>query len=147
MNIWVINGPNINMLGYRNFEHYGHMTLDDLNNTLNLKNEDVNFTFKQSNYEGQIIDWIQTIKMNENCIDGLIINAGGYSHTSIAIADAIEILSIPCVEVHLSNIEKREEFRKHTYLENVVDARFFGEHVVSYLKAVKYIKQLKLLKN
>ncbi len=76
MNIWIINGPNLNMLGYRNVNHYGSMTLSDLNNLINLRYRDINFIFKQSNYEGQIIDWVQEIKMQEHTIDGLIINAG-----------------------------------------------------------------------
>lgn len=140
MNIWVINGPNLNMLGYRNFEQYGQMTLADLNNLINLRYQGVNFTFKQSNYEGQIIDWIQYIKLHEAKIDGLIINAGGYSHTSIAIADSLEMLTIPVVEVHLSDIRARESFRHHTYIERVSDAQFIGEHEISYLKAVQYLK-------
>ncbi len=139
MNIWIINGPNLNMLGYRNFEQYGKMTLADINNLINLRYSDVTFTFLQSNHEGQIIDWIQQIKINEHMIDGLIINAGGYSHTSVAIADSIEMLSIPTVEVHLSDINNREEFRRHTFLANVVDSRIFGEQERSYLKAVNYI--------
>ncbi len=139
MNIWIINGPNLNMLGYRNFEQYGKMTLADINNLINLRYEDVTFTFLQSNHEGQIIDWIQQIKINEHMIDGLIINAGGYSHTSVAIADSVEMLSIPTVEVHLSDIDKREPFRRHTFLANVVDARIYGEQERSYLKAVNYI--------
>ncbi|WOO87349.1 type II 3-dehydroquinate dehydratase [Mollicutes bacterium LVI A0039] len=139
MNIWIINGPNLNMLGYRNIGHYGRMTLTDLNSLINLRYQAIDFTFKQSNYEGQIIDWIQQIKLNEQDIDGLIINAGGYSHTSVAIADSIEMLSIPTVEVHLSDINNREEFRKHTFIENVVDARFFGEFEKSYLNAVDFI--------
>ncbi len=141
MNIWIINGPNLNMLGYRDFDQYGKMTLSDLNSLINLRNKEINFTFKQSNYEGQIIDWIQFIKLHESSIDGVIINAGGYSHTSVAIADSIEMLKIPVVEVHLSNIEKREEFRKYTYMQDIVSARFFGEQEKSYLKAVEYIKK------
>ncbi len=139
MNIWIINGPNLNMLGYRNFDQYGKMTLADINNLINLRYSDVTFTFLQSNHEGQIIDWIQQIKINEHMIDGLIINAGGYSHTSVAIADSVEMLSIPTVEVHLSDINNREEFRRHTFLANVVDSRIFGEQERSYLKAVNYI--------
>ncbi len=143
MNIWIINGPNLNMLGYRNVNHYGSMTLSDLNNLINLRYRDINFIFKQSNYEGQIIDWVQEIKMQEHTIDGLIINAGGYSHTSIAIADSIEMLSIPVVEVHLSDITKRETFRRHTFIERVANTRYYGEQEISYLKAVEYIKQYK----
>lgn len=143
MNIWVINGPNLNMLGYRNFEQYGKMTLADLNNLINLRNKNINFTFKQTNYEGQIIDWIQYIKLHETMVDGLIINPGGYTHTSIAIADSIEMLSIPVVEVHLSDIENREDFRQISYVRSVVNASFYGEHEQSYLKAVNYIKNWK----
>lgn len=142
MNIWVINGPNLNMLGYRDFEQYGALTLADLNSLINLRNKDINFTFKQSNYEGQIIDWIQYIKLHENKIDGVIINAAGYSHTSVAIADCLELLAVPVVEVHLSDIMNRQEFRKHTFIEDVCDARFFGEHEKSYLKAVNFIKNM-----
>lgn len=141
MNIWIINGPNLNMLGYRNFDQYGKMTLADLNNLINLRNQDVNFTFKQTNYEGQIIDWLQYIKLHESSIDGVILNAGGYSHTSIAIADTLEMLTIPKVEVHLSNIKQREEFRHHTFTESIVDAQFYGEQEKSYLKAVEFIKK------
>lgn len=140
MNIWVINGPNLNMLGYRNFEQYGKMTLADLNNLINLRNKDINFTFKQSNYEGQLIDWIQYIKLHERGIDGVIINAGGYTHTSVAIADSLEMLEIPVVEVHLSDVESREEFRKLSYIKLVATSSFIGEHEISYLKAVDFIK-------
>ncbi len=143
MNIWIINGPNLNMLGYRNFDQYGEMTLQDLNNLINLKNKDINFTFKQSNHEGDIIDWIQSIKFNEDDISGLIINAGGYTHTSIAIADCIETLTIPTVEVHLSDIKNRESFRKHSYIEKVACASFYGEKEISYLKAVEFVKNCK----
>ncbi|WOO89111.1 type II 3-dehydroquinate dehydratase [Mollicutes bacterium LVI A0078] len=143
MNIWIINGPNLNMLGYRNFDQYGKMTLADLNNLINLRNQDVNFTFKQTNYEGQIIDWLQYIKLHESSIDGVILNAGGYSHTSIAIADTLEMLTIPKVEVHLSNIKQREEFRHYTFTESIVDAQFYGEQEKSYLKAVEFIKKVK----
>lgn len=140
MNIWIINGPNLNMLGYRNSTLYGKMTLVDLNNLINLRNSDVTFNFKQSNYEGQIIDWIQHIKINEDKIDGLIINAGGYTHTSIAIADSLEMLEIPVVEVHLSDIANRESFRANSYIERIASARFSGEQENSYLKAVTFIK-------
>lgn len=139
MNIWVINGPNLNMLGYRNFEQYGKMTLADLNNLINLRYKDINFTFKQSNYEGQIIDWVQFIKIHEASIDGVIINPAGYTHTSVAIADSLEMLSIPVIEVHLSNVENREDFRKTSYVKNVATARFYGEQERSYLKAINYI--------
>lgn len=139
MNIWVINGPNLNMLGYRDFEQYGKMTLADLNNLINLRNKGINFTFKQSNYEGQIIDWVQYIKLHEREIDGLIINPGGYTHTSVAIADSIEMLTIPVVEVHLSDIENREQFRQTSYIRNFVSTSFTGEQERSYLKAVNYI--------
>ncbi len=139
MNIWIINGPNLNMLGYRDSDIYGSLTLDDLNNLINLKFPDVDFSFAQSNHEGEIIDWIQYIKLNETSIDGLIINAGGYTHTSIAIADSLELLTIPIIEVHLSDIYKREQFRHQSYIANHATERFWGEGEASYLKAVNYV--------
>lgn len=141
MNIWIINGPNLNMLGIRDRNHYGDMTLSDLNNLINIRFPQVDFTFYQSNHEGEIIDWVQYIKIHEKDIDGLIINAGGYSHTSIAIADCVELLNIVTVEVHLSDIKKREKFRHNTFLEDVVSARFMGEKATSYSKAVEFICQ------
>lgn len=114
MKILVINGPNINMLGTREPEIYGHETLDDINQELveySKQFGEINLEFFQSNHEGEIVDKIQQSKN----YDGLIINPAAYTHTSIAIADAIKAIGIKAVEVHLSNPQQREDFRKISY--------------------------------
>ena len=112
MKIVIINGPNLNLLGTREPEIYGHETLDDIINGLKAKYPDVEFVSLQSNVEGEIINWLQQYGFSA---DGIIINAGGYTHTSVAIADAVAAIKTPVVEVHISNILAREEFR-HTSL-------------------------------
>ena len=115
MKILVINGPNINMLGTREPEIYGTTTLDDINNELVEYSKtlscDIELEFFQSNHEGDIVDKIQTIKD----YDGLIINPAAYTHTSVAIADAIKSIGIKAVEIHLSNPQQREDYRKISY--------------------------------
>jgi len=140
MNLLVIHGPNLNMLGYRDSKHYGHMTLEDLYDTLSDEFKDVEFTFFQSNYEGEIVEVIQDI-FNEQ-YDAVLINPGAYTHTSIAIRDALEMIKIPKVEVHLSNIEQREDFRKVDYIKDVVSKRFMGEQIDSYIQAIAYLLDL-----
>ena len=112
MKIVIINGPNLNLLGTREPEIYGHETLDDIINGLKTKYPDVEFVSLQSNVEGEIINMLQQYGFSA---DGIIINAGGYTHTSVAIADAVAAIKTPVVEVHISNILAREEFR-HTSL-------------------------------
>lgn len=120
MKILIINGPNLNLLGTREPEIYGYETLYDINrelinfkNSLNLDIElDIEKDFFQSNYEGAIVDKIQEAK---GVYDGIIINPAAYTHTSIAITDAIKAVNIPTVEVHLSNVNAREDFRKTSY--------------------------------
>ena len=115
MKILVINGPNLNMLGTREPEIYGKTTLDEINNQLveysKTLSSDIELEFFQSNIEGEIVSKIQTANAH-----GLIINPAGYTHTSVAIADAIKAVLIPAVEVHLSNIQAREEYRKISYI-------------------------------
>lgn len=114
MKILVINGPNINMLGTREPEIYGSTTLDDINNELVEYSKtigEIEFEFFQSNHEGDIVDKIQ----NATSFDGLIINPAAYTHTSIAIADAIKSTNIKAIEVHLSNPQQREDYRKISY--------------------------------
>ena len=133
--ILVINGPNLNMLGLRDSNHYGTLTLDDINKM--IKDEKVfEYEFFQSNHEGAIVDKIQEYKQ----YDGIIINPAAYTHTSVAIHDALEIVDILKVEVHLSEVDSREEYRKINFVRNVVDATFQGEKEMSYLKAVGYLK-------
>ena len=140
MKLLVIHGPNLNMLGYRNPEHYGHFTLEDLYDALSDSFLDIDFTFFQSNFEGEIIEVIQEAVDDE--YDALLINPGAYTHTSIAIRDALEIFSYPKVEVHLSDIEKREDFRKIDYIKDVVDARFMGKKIDSYIEAIHFLKEM-----
>jgi len=114
MKILVINGPNINMLGTREPEIYGSTTLDDINKELidfSKTLDNVEFEFFQSNHEGEIIDKIQA----SSHFDGLIINPAAYTHTSVAIADAIKAINIKAIEVHLSNPQQREDYRKISY--------------------------------
>lgn len=134
MKIAVIHGPNLNMLGKRNPKHYGTLTLDQIDQTIIDRFSDIDFIFFQSNHEGEIIDFIQTLT-----VDALVINAAAYTHTSVAIRDALELLDIIKVEVHLSDITKREDFRKINYIKDVVDQTFYGKKEQSYLEAIEYI--------
>ena len=143
MKILIINGVNMNMLGFRETEKYGSMTLKDLEKDL------YTYSFKlgvdietfQSNFEGEIVEKIHSAKDN---FDGIVINAGAYTHTSVAIRDAISAVNIPTVEVHMTNIYKREEFRHHSYLAPVCIGQISGFGTNSYklgLNAViEYIK-------
>ena len=118
MKILLLNGPNLNMLGTREPEKYGNITLADIETIMiNLADKKgVILNTFQSNHEGEIIDKIQSLKGE---YDGLIINAGGFTHTSVAIRDAISAVSIPTVEVHMTNIHAREDFRHNSYLSGV----------------------------
>ncbi|NWH09024.1 MAG: type II 3-dehydroquinate dehydratase [Alphaproteobacteria bacterium] len=113
--IFVLNGPNLNLLGTREVEIYGHETLGDLARlcTEEAAKAGLSCSFRQSNHEGVLIDWVQEAREGAS---GLVLNAGGYSHSSIALADAVRALSIPVIEVHLSNIFRRETFRHHSYI-------------------------------
>ncbi len=136
--ICIINGPNLNLLGEREPEIYGTETLEDINKSLNTeaKKTDSELRFYQSNHEGGIIDIIHN---NRKWMDGLIINPGAYTHTSIAIRDAITILSCPIFEVHLSDISKREDFRRHSYITPVVTDIISGFGSKGYLMALNAI--------
>ena len=135
--ILVINGPNLNMLGRREPDFYGNMTLDEINKKIidYAQRRNVVVEFFQSNIEGEIINQIQKSVGHFN---GIIINAGAYSHTSIAIRDAIAGINIPIVEVHISNIFKREEFRHHSFLTPVCAGSVVGFGYLSYILALEY---------
>src|SRR5579863_1545741 len=113
--VYVLNGPNLNLLGTREPEIYGRATLADVEKLCRTTAERHGFTvvFRQSNHEGEIIDWIQEARTEKAA--GLVINPAGYSHTSVAILDAIAALEVPVVEVHISNIHAREQFRRRSY--------------------------------
>lgn len=138
--ILIINGPNLNLLGQRETHLYGEKSLEDIEreSTNHFKNEKMNLHFFQSNSESDIIDKIQ----NAESFDALIINAGAFTHTSIAIHDALKILEIPKVEVHISNIYNREEFRKNSFISPVVNGIIAGFGTNVYIVAINSLKYL-----
>ena len=140
-NILVMHGPNLNMLGQREPETYGHVTLEDINSELKKKADKfkINITCFQSNYEGEIIDKLQK---SFTKIDGLIINPAAYTHTSVAIRDAVLLLDIPTIEVHISNIYKRESFRHNSYLSDIVTGQIAGVGVIGYYLALEALNEI-----
>ena len=142
--IIIINGPNLNLLGEREQSQYGSVTFEELKEkclekTTELK---IDAEFFQSNIEGEIVNKIQDARKN---IDGIIINAAGFSHTSVAIRDALDIFKKPIIELHISNIYKREEFRHKSLISNVVNGGIFGLGPEGYILAI--ISLEKMLKN
>ena len=132
----VINGPNLNMLGIREPEIYGRHTLGDLEEMLRESFPEISFTFFQSNHEGAIIDEIQRAY---GVMDGIIINPAAYTHTSIAILDALKAVGMPAVEVHLSDISARESFRRHSYISAACLATIAGRHFEGYREAASLL--------
>ena len=138
MKILVINGPNLNLLGVREPDVYGSETLADIENWLNeqleVRGHDINWF--QSNHEGEIIDQLHS---NIKEVDGIIINPGAFTHYSYAIRDAVTAIGVPTVEVHLSNIYQREEFRKISVLQDVCIEQFSGKGKNGYLEALRLL--------
>jgi len=136
MRILVVNGPNLNMLGKRDVNHYGSFTLEDveveIRNT--AKAADVEVEFFQSNHEGALIDIIQVARQK---FDGIVINPGAFTHYSYAIRDAIEASGIPVIEVHISDIHNREDFRKISVTEPVCVGQISGRGLLSYVDGLK----------
>jgi 3-dehydroquinate dehydratase-2 len=139
MKFIVLNGPNLNLLGKRDANQYGVLTLDDIEQLLKSEYPEDYFEFYQSNHEGNLIDKIQ--KAN-SFFDGLIINPGGYSHTSVAIRDALAECKLPKIEVHLSNIANREDFRKTTITASVCNGYISGFKDDGYVAAVFLLKRI-----
>jgi len=139
MKVLIIHGPNLNMLGKREPERYGTSTIDEINQALEKKAESVGISVEsfQSNHEGAIVDKIQDEKDN---LAGLIINPAAYTHTSIAIRDAILLLEIPVIEIHLSNIYKREPFRHKSMISDVVSGQITGFGMNGYLMALDALR-------
>ncbi len=139
MKILIINGPNLNLLGKREPEVYGKNTYQDLVKFLKKNSRVLNVDIRicQSNHEGKIIDYLQYAMKKR--YSGVILNAGAYTHYSYAIRDCIAAINIPVVEVHLSNIKMREEFRKTSVISDVCAKTFMGEHFESYRKALEYV--------
>ena len=140
MKILVINGPNLNMLGIREPDHYGKETYADLvakiQNYCNAK--DIEVECFQSNHEGDLVDEIQKAYGNT---DGIVINPGAYTHTSIAILDAVKSVSIPTVEVHISKVEEREEFRQISYVRLACVKTITGHGTDGYLEAIDFLTE------
>ena len=138
MKILVINGPNLNMLGIREPDHYGKETYADL--LIKIQNhcdkKGVSVSFFQSNHEGDLVDEIQKAYGN---MDGIVINPGAYTHTSIAILDALKSVNIPCVEVHISKLEDREDFRQVSFVRLACKKTITGHGTDGYLEAVDFL--------
>lgn len=140
MKILIINGPNLNMLGKRDKNNYGTLTLKDIEDLILNKFPNHIFEFYQSNIEGEIVTKIQNA--NDN-YDALIINPGGYTHTSVAIKDSLEITKIPKIEVHLSQVSAREEYRKVMITTQSADGYISGFKENSYLAAIYLLSLMK----
>ena len=136
MNIIVINGPNLNMLGKRETSVYGNDTLMDLENYIKKEFNDINIEFFQSNYEGAIIEMLH--KANEG-YDGVVLNPGAFTHYSYAIHDAIKSIKTKVVEVHISNITQREEFRRVSLLTDICTYAIIGHGTDGYMQAIEWI--------
>ena len=138
--IIILNGPNLNLLGEREKNHYGSFTLKEIEKNCNnySSKNDIKLSFFQSNIEGELVNKIQASRNN---FDGLIINAGGYTHTSVAIHDALKILKIPIIELHISNIYNREEFRHKSLISKVARGVICGFGVNGYIMSLEAIKK------
>ena len=134
--IIILNGPNLNLLGEREKNQYGNFTLKDIENSCTnfAKKKNLDVTFYQSNIEGELVEKIQKARNEQN---GLIINAGGYTHTSVAIHDALKILNIPIIELHISNIYNREDFRHKSFISKVAKGVVCGFGLEGYLMALE----------
>lgn len=140
MKILVINGPNINMLGIREKEIYGSGSYDDLCAMIkkHADEKNIDVTLFQSNHEGDIVDEIQKAYKK---YDGIVINPAAYTHTSVAILDALSAVKIPTVEVHISDVSKREDFRQISYVRLVAEKTIMGKGFSGYLEAMDYLSE------
>ena len=138
--IIILNGPNLNLLGEREKNQYGSFTLKDIGEKCEdfARKNKINLTMYQSNIEGEIVEKIQEIRKDH---DGLVINAGGYTHTSVAIHDALKILKIPIIELHISNIYNREEFRHKSLISKVAKGIICGFGAEGYIMALDAMKK------
>ena len=140
MKILVINGPNLNMLGIREPDHYGRETYADLCEKIKryCDGKNIEVTLYQSNHEGDLVDEIQKAYGK---IDGIVINPGAYTHTSIALLDAVKSVNIPTVEVHISKVEEREDFRQISYIRLACKKTITGHGTDGYLEAIDYLME------
>ena len=139
--VYVLNGPNLNLLGMREPEIYGRATLKDIEQAVEARAKSHGFSvvFRQTNHEGVMVDWIQEARVQAS---GIIINPGAYSHTSIAIYDAFKAVETPIIEVHLSNPHQREAFRHHDYVSKVAKGVIVGLGMNGYLYAIDAMADL-----
>lgn len=156
MKIVIINGPNLNLLGKREPNIYGTRSMEQVLVDIQRVHMDIHFTYLQSNHEGDLIDWVQ--EHGQNCledaslqdskqsayslekeVDGIVLNAGGYTHTSVALRDAVACSQVPVVEVHISDISQREEFRRVSLLTDVCSHSIIGNGTDGYQQAVEWI--------
>jgi 3-dehydroquinate dehydratase-2 len=135
MKIAIINGPNLNLLGKREPEVYGTASFDDCFNALVAKYPNIEFEYFQSNIEGELINELQRVGFNAN---GIIFNPGGYTHTSVAIGDTVAAITTPVIEVHISNVHAREDFRKISHVSAKVTGSIIGLGVEGYQLAVEW---------
>lgn len=142
MKILVLNGPNLNMLGIREPDIYGRKTYADLINMIkaHCDGRGVEVIFKQSNHEGDLVDFIQQA-LFDKC-DGIVINPGAYTHTSVALLDALKAVAIPTVEVHISDVDSREEFRQISYVSLITKKTIKGHGFDGYTEAVDFLCDL-----
>ncbi len=146
-NILILNGPNLNMLGIREPDIYGFKNLDDIARECKEYASDLGFTvdFRQSNHEGELVTAIQEASAHNGTpgsVSGIVINAGAYTHTSVALLDALKILDIPVIEVHLSNVYRRESFRHHSYISQAAQGVICGFGGHGYILALDAMRAL-----
>lgn len=139
MKILVLNGPNINMLGIREPEHYGKQTYEDLKSLVLNNANGCEIEFYQSNHEGDLVDAIQ--KAYFDSVDGIIFNPAAYTHTSVALLDALKSTKIPCVEVHISKVENRDSFRQISYIREACFKTITGKGLDGYVLALEALKE------
>ena len=135
MKILLLNGPNLNLLGVREPSIYGNKTFNEYFKELTLKFETLNLSYYQSNHEGDLVDKLHEVGFD---YDGVVFNAGAYTHTSVALGDAISAINTPVIEVHISNVHAREEFRHHSYLSKNCVGLLAGFGLLSYDLALEF---------
>jgi 3-dehydroquinate dehydratase-2 len=145
--IYVLNGPNLNMLGTREPQIYGHATLDDVERLCREQAKALGFEveFRQSNHEGDLVDWLQEARARKAA--GIVINPGAFTHTSLAVLDGIIATELPVIEIHISNIHAREEFRRHSLVSKVAKGVICGFGIEGYRLAISGLAALTGTKN
>ena len=143
MKLYILNGPNLNMLGIREPTHYGTVTYRELTKRLEnyCKERNIEAVCRQSNHEGDLVDWIQEAYFEG--ADGIVINPGAYTHTSVALLDAVKSTMLPTVEVHISKVEEREDFRQISYIRAACVATITGQGIDGYFQAVELLRSPK----